>query len=221
MRASSQSGEVFMVGGVLAVLAVFSFTGSPAESASPMAIDEGMPRTSEWTQNTEYYSFSATNILQANSLMYRRSPIAIDGEKFGGVMNFGWKWYSIYDDTGGTCSVNQFVIEGWTTITLPNWENQDKAPYAQRSEWDRAMKVLIRHEEKHARIAKAAGDEFERKANALAPQADCEILQNKLEELSVKYIQQANKYNAAYDKRTNHGSTEGVHVRTDKFGRSS
>ena len=186
--------------------------------SSAMTEDEiHVPEESSWTGKIEYYSFTADDLRSAHTDMFAASPIKIDGRKFSGLMSWEWEWRAKYDTSQGNCAPERVITRASSTITLPKWENYDDATYSERREWDRAQKVLLRHEKKHESIAKMAVAEFERKANALPAEQNCKALTETLNGLFDHYMALANHQNKSYDKRTDHGRTEGTVLRLPNF----
>ena len=179
--------------------------------------DYDIPAESSWSEHIEYYSFTADDLRSAHTNMFAASPILISERKFSGVMKWEWEWRAKYDTSGGQCAPERVVTRAASTITLPKWENYDEASYTERREWDRAQKVLLRHEKKHERIAKMAVAEFERKANGLPAEEDCEAMTARINQLFDHYMALANHQNRSYDKRTDHGRTEGAVLRLPNF----
>ena len=183
-------------------------------SASPA---HDIPENSVWTETIEYYSFSADDLRSAHASMFEASPIVIDGRKFSGLMEWEWEWRAAYDTADGNCAPGRIVTRASSNITLPKWTSYEDASYQDRVEWDRASQVLLRHEKKHETIAKMAVKEFERKANRLPAAAECETLTAQINDLFDRYMKQANTQNKSYDRRTDHGRTEGAKLRLPNF----
>ena len=176
-----------------------------------------VPEESVWIETIEYYSFSADDLRSAHASMFDASPIVIDGRKFSGLMEWEWEWRAAYDTAGGNCAPGRIVTRASSNIILPKWTSYKDASYQERAEWDRANQVLLRHEKKHETIAKMAVKEFERKANRLPAAAECETLTAQINDLFDRYMKQANTQNKSYDRRTDHGRTEGAKLRLPNF----
>lgn len=208
-----------MLFGALALGAVsiglFSNSTDQQNAYAGSAVD--VPEESVWTANIEYYGFEAKDLSAAHTNMFAASPIVIEGRTFSGLMQWEWEWRGHYDTSGVGCAPGRVVTRASSTITLPKWEDYKQASYAQRREWERAQKVLLRHEKKHEVIAQKAVAEFERKANSLSAEENCDALTESINVLFDKYMKQANKQNKHYDKRTEHGATEGAVLRLPDF----
>lgn len=204
---------VLVLGAVMA--GIGSGTLLPERSAS--AAEYNIPQESVWAERIEYYQFDAATLTEVHRNMFDASPIVIDGRKYSGLMEWEWSWGATFDESGGQCAPDRIITKASSKITLPKWDSYDEASYADRREWDRAQKVLLRHEKKHETIAKMAVREFERKANRLPAEETCEVLTAKINDLFDRYMVQANTQNKAYDKRTQHGRTEGAVLRLPDF----
>ena len=202
-----------IIGAVCAGVFSNAFDQQSAASEAELQI----PEESAWASQIDYYSFAADDLRSAHTNMFRASPIVIDGRKFSGLMKWEWEWQAKYDTSSGKCASERVVTRAASTIILPKWENYDDAPYSERREWDRTQKVLLRHEKKHESIAKMAVAEFERKASALPPDEDCDALTASINSLFDRYMELANHQNRSYDKRTDHGRTEGAVLRLPNF----
>ena len=215
--ASFKFTEILMAVLILGAVGAGILSSEFAELGETSNAEHHVPAESSWDENIEYYSFSAADLRAAHTNMFRASPIVIGGRKFSGVMKWEWEWRAKYTTLGGQCVPERVITRAVSTIILPKWENYEDASYSERREWDRAQKVLLRHEKKHERIAKMAVAEFERKANALGPEDDCDAVTASLNLLFDRYMGLANHQNKSYDKRTDHGRTEGTVLRLPNF----
>lgn len=212
-----QFGELLLAALIIGAVSI----GLYSKSSSDLNVNAGgaydVPLESSWLSDIEYYRFSAANLSAAHTNMFDASPIVIEGKKFSGLMQWKWEWRGKYDTSNGGCAPDRIVTQASSTIRLPKWDNVDDASYSDRKEWERAQKVLLRHEKKHEAIAKLAVKEFERKANALPAEESCEAMTETINGLFDRYMDQANKQNKHYDKRTEHGRTEGTVLRLPNF----
>ena len=212
-----QPGELVFAALVCVLVSAGIFSSSLFEQNAMGETRVQVPAESSWDESIEYYSFSAETLRTAHANMFAASPIVIDGRKFSGVMEWEWEWRAAYETSGGMCAPDRVVTRASSKITLPKWEGYHEASYSERKEWDRAQKVLMRHEKKHETIAKMAVREFERKANALPAEASCQALTDTINVLFDRYMKQANHQNKSYDRRTDHGATEGAALRLPNF----
>jgi predicted secreted Zn-dependent protease len=96
------------------------------------------------------------------------------------------RWYVRWSET---CRVDLEI-----SFTLPRLSDRNRVPLPLRSRWDSMLEKLIAHEEQHAEHGRAAAREV--------AAANCKNARAIIKSWAAE--------DKAYDKRTRHGSTEGV-----------
>ena len=101
--------------------------------------------------------------------------------------------------------VETIVVAAAPEITLPDWCKPDRLPVAARRAWNRMLAALLQHERQHHRFFVSAAREWKLKLEARGDLTE-KATQREWEGL----VRRAQRLQAAYDRRTKHGRTEGV-----------
>lgn len=111
-----------------------------------------------------------------------------------------------------------FRCSGFTTetsirITMPRWKESLDAPADVQSEWSRYYSALLEHEVGHGQMAVAAAAEMHRQVATLGTQSDPDILKQRADGLVAEVTAEYRQREAEYDRRTEHGATQGARLR--------
>lgn len=123
----------------------------------------------------------------------------LDPEEWGSCeIHYG---YSYETTEGKTTRVNLTITR---TIRLPRWrgEGYRLASRAARQEWERMLRALRRHEERHDEIGRSWGPKIREGLLNL----DEAVIEQTMSQLEAD----AQKKQDEYDENTNHGQNEGV-----------
>ncbi|BCL33890.1 DUF922 domain-containing protein [Nostoc sp. MS1] len=116
-----------------------------------------------------------------------------------------WKpKYSVKTDENG--NVTDATVDVTITVTMPTWPNAAKLPKAAKAEWERALKVLKAHEEKHVKLAQ---DKLKDVAKSLIGKSEAEA--EATFNAALAELQQASD---DYDTASDHGRNEGTDLDT-------
>ena len=96
---------------------------------------------------------------------------------------------------------------------MPRWVDRDRGRACLRREWDRAMEALRRHEDTHRRRYEDYVARLRREALALPPQPSPAALFSAVAALNSRLEAETVAWQENYDRRTQHGRTEGVFIR--------
>jgi predicted secreted Zn-dependent protease len=113
------------------------------------------------------------------------------------------------------CVLRSFNVRVRVQFTLPQWVDSEGADKALQEEWKRYFGALQIHESAHAGFGIAAGKEIVRLVNSREWRAaDQKELEVQVEAECNKTLQEFRARDAAYDKTTDHGRTQGARLRT-------
>ncbi|MEY9531897.1 DUF922 domain-containing Zn-dependent protease [Sinorhizobium fredii] len=112
--------------------------------------------------------------------------------KFGGTIT--------YVSRRGRCAVGTARVTLSTRIILPRWKYRPQAGRDLALVWDTLAADIKRHEERHAEIARNHARHMERAFLGLKPEADCELMQARVAELSASEVASHDKDQARFDR---------------------
>lgn len=115
-----------------------------------------------------------------------------------------------FDDSGTQpCYVPYGFVTVELTTTLPHWTDREVADRSLRRRWDRFVEALAHHETGHARNVEEAAESIESMLeNVSAP--TCGELARVIDDLAYQELDDARQWDIAYDRRTDHGLTQGA-----------
>jgi predicted secreted Zn-dependent protease len=124
-----------------------------------------------------------------------------------------WKYDYLFKPN--ECVLRSFNVQVRVRFTLPQWVDSEGADKALQEEWKRYFGALQIHESAHAGFGIAAGKEIVRLVNSREWRAaDRKELEVQIEAECNKTLQEFRARDAAYDKTTDHGRTQGARLRT-------
>lgn len=112
-----------------------------------------------------------------------------------------------YKSGRGYCYLDNVKITANITYVMPKLE---KSNYAMQSFFNNWYQRILFHEKNHGKIAKEAAYKINNELSQLKRERSCEQLKLKVNNIFTRYNQEKKIKNAAYDKRTKHGKTEGA-----------
>jgi len=114
----------------------------------------------------------------------------------------------------GEYILRSFNVRVRIRFTLPDWVDSERADKALQEEWKRYYGALQLHESGHAGFGIAAGKEMLRRVNSREWRAsDRKELKARIDDECDKTLQEFRALEAAYDKQTDHGRTQGARLR--------
>ena len=186
-----------------AIVAALSRQSAPAATAAVVGVlkapaeggDQPQPATTNVTVATQTFDVEAETLDGAAAALDTRD----EWGKTRWTVTFG------YEATDGV--VTSVSVTAKITIELPRWTALGKQPRRVRAEWNRMLEALRRHESEHARIAR---ERISRLAGEMAGKPEPELAA-----LHAQCVQELDALSEAYDRRCDHGRTEGVTLDLD------
>ncbi|MBT8148783.1 MAG: DUF922 domain-containing protein [Pseudomonadales bacterium] len=119
----------------------------------------------------------------------------------------GWRWQ--FANRAGGCRMLNVQADVQNTITLPELQGPTGQSEAARV-WRQWYPALRRHELQHANNAIEIARRGETRLLTLPPAKSCSALDERANRMVEQLIAELRDINAAYDRRTKHGETEGA-----------
>ncbi len=121
-----------------------------------------------------------------------------------------WKisWQIAMVPSPGGCRCSSFTTRARIINTLPTWSPPADANPRLKQQWGKYFRQLAAHEAGHSQIALAALAEAHRQAEQVKEEANCDLLQQKINDLVNGVIAHHHKLEVDYDARTEHGAKQ-------------
>lgn len=164
------------------------------------------------TWRTNFYAVTGESIRELRQSMRQARPWKDDTETVG-LTQWRIDWRFDLKPTAGGCRCASFTTTTSITNTLPRWTPPTNAPPELRADWNRFITSLGQHEDGHSRLAFAAVAELHKQVKAAGEDTDCGRLRNKINDLARRVVDDFRAREREYDRRTNHGATQGASFR--------
>lgn len=116
-----------------------------------------------------------------------------------------WSW----KPSARGCELTGAQVMVAVTMTLPALTTVD-IPSEVQTRWNTFVDNIIAHESVHVKHAYDGARNYQRELSQLAPAANCNLLQNRLNEIFHKNFDRIDRANVDYDNQTKHGETQGA-----------
>ena len=166
---------------------------------------DGEARARVQLRSYEVQGRSEGDLLQA---MLRSGP-EWESERYFGLTTSEVRYAYWKTPVAGGCELTGIVVTSAIMITLPRWEPRPGSPYALERAWrlfDRALRI---HEDGHRRLIEEEGEQI-RRALAALQTPSCDTMDGEAQRLVERIRQQYSELHHGYDRRTEHGRTQGA-----------
>ncbi|GAB4500496.1 MAG: hypothetical protein Fur0035_00360 [Anaerolineales bacterium] len=164
------------------------------------------------TSAVRYYDIQGSS---ASKLRQQMSALGPPDPKSGQIFDartdweIAWRFYYQRSLTGG-CSIARAEVDVNLTFTFPRWLAPADAAPGLIKKWESYQQALKAHEQQHADLAIAGGEEIYNAILAVPPAATCPDLENAANAAARQRFDQIQARQEAYDSETNHGATQGA-----------
>jgi predicted secreted Zn-dependent protease len=160
--------------------------------------------------SVQYYDIDGATLAELKAEITRKGPT----DKFGvrrdafAAWHMTWRWprgsagEPLYGDTTVNCT---------GTVTLPRWEPPADSDPSVRSEWQRYIEAMMRHERRHLAHCFAERKNV-RAALERAHREDPDLTTEEANRIVRQILKQIHAKDRAYDTATDHGRNEGVRL---------
>lgn len=161
---------------------------------------------------TNYYTITGASLGEIRRSMDQSRPWKEPANQ-SGLTEWRIDWRFELTPAEGGCRCSSFTTTTTITNTLPRWRPPAETPEELKSAWIRFIKALGEHEDGHSRLALAAVADLHKRIKALGPAPDCDGLRKRINDLAGRVIEENRQREKDYDRRTQHGATQGVALR--------
>lgn len=163
-------------------------------------------------EETVFYEFSATNLLELEIAIDNATPLKTNGRKYLGRTKRKYTYNYVYDRSGGKCGATDPHLTIRVTYIMPKWTNYREGTKRAQDEWDRFYSALEIHENGHAVTDREKAQKILATIPAVEAQSNCSML-HRLIAKKVSAISSDESEGRKYDADTNHGETQGARLR--------
>ena len=176
------------------------FPGSPVGSAGQEVL----------TISTNYYKVTGSSPRELRAALNQARPWKAR-ESVDARTRWDITWTCNVASIEGICRVNSFETRTTINLMLPRWLPPAEAPPELTNRWKQYIEALVRHEEGHFRIARAATMEMRKRVLALKEDASCPALTATINRTGQAAIDAFRSQEMEYDRKTEHGRSQGAH----------
>lgn len=160
----------------------------------------------------KYYDIFPASNAELNREMLKRSPIKKNGRTFKGHTHWKVNWHFKWQRRNGICRITKVNTTLSVTYTMPRIAEGYRVTQPVRRSFNSYFASLLKHEKNHMKSGLYAARDIEYALLNLGAFASCEQLDATANATGKRIIQQYNKRDREYDKKTDHGRTEGVNI---------
>lgn len=161
-------------------------------------------------EKKEYYLVSGDTADEIWDSLRANSPNQGDDEIFVGRVYWKVDWDFWWNESGGSYHIEKVATQVKVKYVLPRLQGSDSRSEVLEQKWQTFQDSLLRHENGHRALAVRAAEEIEEAILSMGERPTSEQLEQDANQLGESIIRKYNRLDKAYDRRTNHGVTEGV-----------
>lgn len=161
------------------------------------------------SESYEFYHISPTTKHEILKQLNQASPISEHGKVFHGYAysKINWRFKYKWKNNSTNCWITSVHTQLHTTYTLPKLATHT---HEVRQVWSKWYPKLVLHEKGHHKFALNIANKIQESITKLPTQTSCKVLERKANAIGQRLIAELDALNKQYDKRTNHGETQGA-----------
>lgn len=157
-----------------------------------------------------YYPIEGNTLKEIHSSLQLNTPIIYNNNKFFAINNHNIELSYILDiNENNNCYIKKFILTRSNDILLPQLKDLFHKDRQLQFSYNKWYEAIYRHELNHTEYTKEEIDKFIYFLESYEEQKDCNIIEKDIKDKSIKINENIDKKNILYDKKTNHGETEG------------
>ena len=160
-------------------------------------------------EETQYYEVTGSSAEELRASILRLAPRDHTGKRGVGMTSWQVRWGYEVKQTASACVRTSLDIKVNLVIALPRWKNRyDDSGLADR--WNIYLAALEGHERGHLEIALRGAQELHEHLSRISSAKTCALLEQSLDSTANDLLDDLNRVQVDYDRRTQHGLTQGV-----------
>ena len=165
-------------------------------------------------ESVRHYDFFGARAQDAGLSLRERLLVTTDYQgrekRFTGQTDWHIEWRACFEPQGTRCRIGGVLSTVHVTYTLPRWADRDAAPAPLQDRWDRYLASLATHEKGHGAVAQDVAGLIEQALVGRVAEMGCEALHAQSTRIVDEVMQRGEALQRAYDRATDHGSTQGA-----------
>jgi predicted secreted Zn-dependent protease len=162
------------------------------------------------TETINYYDVSGSTVQELRADLNRNGPAGKDGKRYDAFTHWYIRWRHNDQRGGNECAIASVSTSVDVTITFPRLSGTADVPGAVKQAFADYTQKLLLHEKGHAQNAIDTARRIDDGIAALRPQHNCSELGRAANRLGYSLIEAANQWDIDYDRRTQHGASQGA-----------
>lgn len=158
----------------------------------------------------DYYKLYSTSQLGLRREMNEKGIRWTDGKTYDGFTSWYVKWRYEYYYKKGYCSLEAVDVSVEVKYTLPKWVVKPLGNREARNKWVRYSDALKKHEDGHRDFGIGAARDIEEALLSIGSRPSCDRLGADANAVAYRIINDYNKKEIEYDRKTEHGRTQGA-----------
>jgi predicted secreted Zn-dependent protease len=160
-------------------------------------------------ESTEYYEVTGASAQELLAAIARGAPRDEKGRRGVGMTYWEARWQYQLKQTPSGCVRTSFDMNVKLVIMLPRWKNRyDATALADR--WNIYVAALEGHERGHLEIALRGAQEMHERLSQIDSAKTCDQLEQLIDTTGESLLDDLDRVQSDYDRRTRHGATQGV-----------
>ena len=153
-------------------------------------------------ERTTYFSVSGSTLADLDRDLLRRGPlVSTTGARHAGATEVTFDGHVTYLPGKKSCRIGKPDVSLKLVTTVPKWRASKKASSETALFWGVFQADVVRHEARHAAIAKQWLAKLERRIKSLPAESTCDAMKRKVEAVSRKTLAEHERAQLAFDKR--------------------
>jgi predicted secreted Zn-dependent protease len=157
-----------------------------------------------------YYEIQGTTAKELRQEMNLSGPLDKGEKRYDAETKWHVRWQYWFGKNRYECWINRVTTEVEVIFTFPKWKRSKKISGDLEQQWLNYMKALQEHENGHKEFGINAAKEIEGRLMSLRPLRSCNALENMANSIANQIIDKYIKIQIEYDRRTDHGRTQGA-----------
>jgi predicted secreted Zn-dependent protease len=153
-----------------------------------------------------WYEVGGATVQELRKSMDANTPVS----GFDAEAKWWVDWRYQWRTNGQQCVLDNVQVMLRVETTFPRLTSEDGMSTDVLQKWWNYSARLMAHERTHARHGAMAAEEIDRKLKSFTIPGACSDMEDKANAAAMAIIKKANKSDEDYDRRTDHGATEGV-----------
>lgn len=160
--------------------------------------------------HTSFYYIDGTSATMLAAQIEKKGPPGPGERRFAAHTKWNIQWKFRHVQEGVTCSMKDSAVLVGIAQTMPRWRGEGQGAAALNTRWQKFIEALKRHEDVHKEHGIKAGGEIEKALLTVQPHSNCEDLARAANAVAEEIVKKYQKLDEEYDRKTDHGRTEGV-----------